>query len=267
MENIINTIYNIRYLDELSSQKTIIHKVHPLPKVLVTIIYLITVLSFDKYNISGLLPYILYPVVVSILSDMPILKILKRTFIMLPFIIGIGMFNPLFDKRPFISILGISISFGWISFITLIIKCSLTVTAGLLLISTTRIENIAKALRKLKVPKLFVTQFLLIYRYIFVLLEEVGKVIKAYNLRASFKKGISIKNSGSILGQIMLKSFDRAGRIYNAMIFRGFDGDYIFGKDDKINISSMLYLFIWGTFFIVIRFINVSELIGRWLIK
>ncbi len=263
MSNIIFSIYNIRYLDELSYKKTIIHKINPATKLLVTLSYLLAVLSFEKYDIIGLLPYVFYPVVIFILSETPFWEISKRLLGVLPFVIGIGIFNPLLDTKILISAGGVSITAGWISFVSIIIKCSLTVMAGLLLISTTGIEKIASALRSLRIPKIFVTQLLLTYRYISVLLDETGRVIKAYHLRAPMEKSISLRHSGSLLGRMLLRAFDRANRVYAAMILRGFTGEYDFRRSSKFSLGSALYLLLWISFFITARFFNIPQIIGR----
>ncbi|MHC1681476.1 MAG: cobalt ECF transporter T component CbiQ [Clostridiaceae bacterium] len=265
MPNIIKSIYNIRFLDVLASKKTIIHNLNPISKLLVTTIYILIVLSFDKYDISGLIPFVFYPMVIFTLSELPFFQIFKRTLIVLPIIIGIGIFNPFIDTTPYTVVEGISISAGWISFLSLLIKCSLTVLAGLLLIATTGIEKISSALRKLFVPKIFVTQLLLTYRYIYILLEEVARIVKAYYLRAPMDKGVRLKVSGSLLGQMLLRSFDRADRVYNAMMLRGFNGEYTFGNDNKTNIKSILYLVLWTTFFITARLLNIPETLGRFI--
>ncbi|WP_097026915.1 cobalt ECF transporter T component CbiQ [Clostridium peptidivorans] len=263
MANITESIYNIHFLDELATKNTIIHKINPSIKLLVTIIYLVVVLSFGKYNIIGLLPYVFYPIIIFILSEVPFSPIFKKSLIVLPFVIGIGIFNPVFDTKTYIIISEIYISGGWISFASLMIKCSLTVLAGLLLIATTGIEKIALVLRKLFIPKIFVTQFVLTYRYISVLLEETAQVIKAYHLRAPRRKGVSFKVSGSLLGQILLRAFDRANRVYDAMILRGFNGEYFFSADSRLSIGSIAYLFLWVTFFLIARFFNIPEVLGK----
>jgi cobalt/nickel transport system permease protein len=263
MANITSSIYNIRYLDELASNKTVIHAINPIVKLLVTVIYLVIVLSFGKYDIICLMPYVFYLAIIFGLSEVPFWELFKRSLVVLPFIIGMGIFNPIFDRRTYIVVEGISISFGWISFISLIIKCSLTVLSGLLLIATTGIEKIAVALRKLKVPKIFVTQVLLTYRYISVLLEEVERILKAYHLRAPMEKGVSIKASGSLMGLMLLRAFDRANRVYNAMKLRGFDGEYSFGIESRLTIWSIIYLFLWVIFFITVRFFNIPQILGQ----
>lgn len=263
MSKINNSIYNIRFLDEVAAKKTIIHKLNPVVKLLVTIIYLVFIVSFGKYDIQGLIPYIFYPIIIFTLSEVPFLKIFKRVLIVLPFVIGVGIFNPVFDTKTYIVVSGMAISGGWVSFISLIIKCILTVLAGLLLIATTGIEKISLALRRVHVPKVFVTQLLLTYRYISVLLEEVARIVKAYHLRAPMQKGISFKASGSLLGQMLLRAFDRASRVYNAMVLRGFNGEYGFEKKERVTKESILYLFLWVTFFITARFFNIPEILGK----
>lgn len=262
MLKIMKSIHNIGFLDELAYKKTLIHNLNPVVKLLVTLSYLVVVVSFDKYDVNGLIPFVIYPIVVLFFSEIPFSEIFKRFIIILPFIIGIGIFNPVLDKEVYNIAVGVRISAGWISFSSLILKSSLTIFAGLLLITTTGIEKIALALRRLFVPKVFVVQLLLTYRYISVLLDEVALVLKAYSLRAPMEKGVTLKVSGSLLGQLLLRTFDRANRVYIAMKLRGFNGEY-FAPNDKISMGSILYMFIWITFFIIARFLNISEIIGQ----
>ena len=197
------------------------------------------------------------------LAEIPFWPILKRALWTLPFIIGVGLFNPLFDRGVVISIGKIAISGGWISFIALMLKGILTVLAGLLLISTTGMENIGNALRKIGVPKIFVMQFVLTYRYITVLLESVGNVWNAYRLRAPMEKGIRYKIWGSLVGQLLIRSFDQAQRIYDAMTMRGFVGEYHTGKEKRLHLKDYCYSIGWIVFFVVARGINIPLLVGN----
>lgn len=131
MSNMVASLYDIRLLDELAEKKTVIHKIHPLIKVLTTILYLIIIVSFDKYELSGLLPLLFYPVIVIALADLPLVPLLKRMLIVLPLIIGIGLFNPLFDRSPLVVLPWIQISGGWISFLSILLKGVLTILASL----------------------------------------------------------------------------------------------------------------------------------------
>lgn len=262
MSNMRKALYNIRLLDELGEKKTIIHKVHPLAKLVTTIIFLITVLSYTKYEISALMPLVLFPVVLISLSQIPVRPIINRILIILPFVIGISIFNPLLDHMPLLYIGGITISGGWVSFISILFKCILTITATLILIATTGMNKITWALRILKVPKLFVMQLLLTYRYICVLIEVVMTTTTAYSLRSPFKRGIRFKDWGSLTGQLLMQTIERAHRIYVSMCCRGFQGEYNTDNNLKIKLNDIMYSILWILFFVVVRFINIPKLIG-----
>jgi cobalt/nickel transport system permease protein len=264
MTNIINSLYNMRLLENLAGKETVIHRLHPLVKLLTTVSYITVVVSFGRYEISGLLPFFLYPVIVFILAELPVKPLLIRLLLVSPFIIGIGILNPLFDHQIY-WLGGMAISRGWITFFSLFIKCGLTVTAALLLIATTGMDGLAKALRMLKIPRLFVLQLLLTYRYISVLMEEVILILRAYTLRAPKQKGIHRSVWGSLTGQLILRTFDRGQRVYEAMCLRGFTGDYHMGEDRGIRLQDLAYLAGWAVFFAVARICNISLLIGSWL--
>lgn len=262
MQKISNTIQNIRTFDDLANMDSFIHRLNPVVKLLTTVLYLIVVVSYDKYEISPLFMLLIYPMIVFLLSDIPLLPILKRLIFIEPFIIFIGILNPFLDNQT-ILIGGLMFSKGWLTLFSLIIKSGLTVTAALLLVATTGMDNIAIALRKLKVPSILVMQLLLTYRYITVLLDEVHNVLTAYSLRAPLHKGIKIKIWGSLAGQILLRTFDRASKIYVAMCLRGFSGEYKAKDNSKMKKADLIYLLIFCILFLLLRLINMPLLLEK----
>ncbi|MTI47103.1 cobalt ECF transporter T component CbiQ [Sporosalibacterium faouarense] len=262
MSTLKNSLYHLRLLDDLGKHNSFIHKVHPLIKLITTVFYLAVVISFERYDVSGLLPLIFYPMFIFLLGELPITPILKRLLIVAPLIIGIGIMNPLFDNSK-VLIGNIYISRGWITFLSILIKCGLTVTASILLVATTGINRIAEALRMLKVPKIFVLQLLLTYRYFSVLIEEVSIMIRAYSLRAPGQKGIHRSVWGSFTGILIIRTFDRAQRVYQSMNLRGFRGEYINGYNSKITFKDFLYLMMWCFFFTIVRIYNIPLIIDR----
>jgi cobalt/nickel transport system permease protein len=261
MPNIINSLYNIHYLEDLSNKKTFVHRIHPVIKLITVLIYLISISSFDRYEISGLLPFFFFPIFIFITGEIPVIPILKRVIYAEPFIICIGILSPFFDKNIFI-LSGITFSAGWLVLISIIIKCSMTITAALLFMATTGIDRIAMSLRIVKFPRIFVLQFLLTYRYITVLIEEVSRTMNAYALRSFSKKGVGIKSWGSLPGQILLRTFDRAERIYVAMCVRGFDGKFKTGFMKKPALKDYLFAILWISLFIFSRFVNIPDMLG-----
>jgi len=263
MADIINSVYKMRYMDEISLSQSPIHKLHPITKILVTLVYLIVVVSLGKYDFLSLLPLVLYPIVIFSLSDTPYGAILKRALYVSPLIIGVGIFNPIFDTQLVTLFDNIKLSLGWISFFVLVLKSFLCVMGALLLLATTGIEKVASGLWQLKVPKIFVMQLTLTYRYIMVLAEEAARLFTAYSLRAPGHKGVHLKVYGSLAGQLLLRTFSKAERVYIAMKLRGFDGEYPNTKNLSLKINDLIYIFLWCSFLIFARYVNLPIFIGN----
>ncbi|WP_258361191.1 cobalt ECF transporter T component CbiQ [Moorella sulfitireducens (nom. illeg.)] len=260
----MESLYNIRLLDELAEKKSIIHNVHPLMKVLTTGAYLLVTVSFNKYQLSNMLPLVFYPVIVMSLADIPAIPIFKRVLPALPLITGIGLFNLLYDKSPVLVLPWITIPGGWVSFLSILIKGFLTILAALILIATTGMTKIALALRIMRIPGVFIIQLLLTYRYIAVLLEEAGRIVRAYSLRSAGEKGIKFRDWGPLTGHLLIRSIERAQRVYRSMCCRGFAGEYHTGREKGINTGDILYFAGWSISFLIIRYFNIPAMIG-WL--
>lgn len=265
MSKIEASLQNVRLLDTMARGRTDIHKRHPVAKLLTTLVYLLVVISFDKYAIGRLMPLVLYPVVVAAYAELPFWPLLKRLLMVEPLIIGIGILNPIFDKNTF-PVAGLTLSMGWLTFLSIVVKSGLTVMASLLLVATTEMEKLGSALRILRVPKQFVLQLLLTYRYISVLMEELFRMYRAYSLRAPRQKGVNHSAWGPFAGQLILRTFDRAQRIYQAMVIRGFKGEYRTGTVQRLKKSDWVYMLGWSAFFILIRVCDIPQLLGSLLI-
>lgn len=177
------------------------------------------------------------------LGKIPAKIILKKIAVTLPIVIGISSLNLLIDY-----------SFNqMIVALLLVFKCICSITGGLLLIITTGMNNIAIGLRKLKVPQILVTQILMLYRYITLMIEYGYTIIFAYKLRTLSERGVSMKDFGSIIGQMLLKSFDRSENVHHAMKLRGFEGEYYSSTKSSLKKNDFIYLFIWIFLFTVVR--------------
>lgn len=261
LANMKLSLHNIRLLDDLARRQNGINQLHPLIKLLTTVLFLTVVVSFGRYEISSLLPLFVYPVVIFALAELPLAEILKRICWVMPLVAGIGIFNPIFDQQT-VEILGFPVSQGWLTFFSITIKCVLTVAAGILLVATTGIDKLGAAMRMLCLPSVFVLQLLLTYRYISVLGEELARMLRAYSLRAPGQKGIQRAVWGSFAGSLLLRSYDRAQRVYSAMCLRGFTGEYNTGGVAAVSRQDLFFLCGWGTFFIIARIYDLPLLLG-----
>ncbi len=262
MSKINHAIHEIHQMDQLASRDQWMNDVHPLVKLSITIFYIFIVVSFSKYDIIGLSAMVIYLILGFQLAELSFRESLWRLRVVLPLICLVGIANPFFDKVP-IDLGFIVVTTGTISMITLMLKGIFAVLASYLLISTTTIEKICYALRIIHIPTILVTQILLTSRYITLLLDEVNKITQAYALRAPRQKGIHFKAWGSLTGQLLLRSIERANNVYESMTLRGYTGDFHYIKENmQIRASDVIYFFVWLLILIVLRKIPIFYIIG-----
>lgn len=249
-------------LDRHGYQNSVIHELDPRAKIGATIIFIITVLSFGKSEISGLTPYLLFPLASAILGFVPFRLLFRQLVWALPFIALIGIFNPIFDRAPGGQIFSWQISSGWLSFFSILFKGILAISATIILIATTSFPKIIFALQELKIPHALTTQLILLYRYLFVLVNQAQSITQAKALRASGRK-TSLGVAGSMLSVLLTRTVDRGERIYQAMQMRGFEGELKMGSRNHWQSRDSIYLIGVTGFCIFFRFFPMAEIIGR----
>ena len=252
----------LRSFDAMAGRDSPVHRLDPRAKILVTLAFIVVVMSFDRHELSPLVPLTLYPIGLFALSGLPARPLLVLTAIASPFALMVGIFNPLFDTQPMVSLFGVQISGGWISFASIVLRFVMTVTAALLLIATTGMYRTCMALQRLHVPPLFVLQLLFVYRYLFVLGEEAASISRAVRLR-SFGRPTSIRLFGRLAGSLLIRTLDRAQRIHRAMLARGFDGSIRFLGTLRFRRSDTLFLLLSLAYFLSLRFFDAPALLGR----
>lgn len=265
MSKIGKAIYEIENLSDTAQKDIWLNNLNPTVKLFVTLLYISLTVSFPKYDILGVLSMALYPLVIFTLGDISFRTALHRLRFVLPIVAVMGIFNPIFDRETVATIHGVSINSGWFSFLTLMIKGILTVFATYFLIATTTIEKICYSLKKLHLPQIIVTQILLMYRYIFVLLAEVKKITLAYELRAPGQKGVHFKAWGSLVGNLLIHTFERAQSLYDSMCLRGYTSEFRIQGNVKIRAADIIFLLGTSALFVVFRIFPVFELVGKLL--
>lgn len=253
MSKITGTITEINRMDEMAARNTWLNDIHPLAKLTVTIFYIAVTVSFSRYRIEGVLLMAVYPAVLFVMGDISFFDSIRRMKFILPLVCMVGIFNPFFDRQPVVYIREFAVTTGMISMVTLMLKGILCVLASYLLIASTGIEGICYALRLLHVPAMLVTQVMLTYRYISLLLAEAGRIMDAYALRAPGQKGIHKKAWGSLAGGLLLRSMDRASSVYESMVLRGYSGEFYYGKKRNLKEQDLGYLSVWTIIFVVIK--------------
>jgi cobalt/nickel transport system permease protein len=143
------------------------------------------------------------------LSKIPASFFLRRLLFFEPFVVGIAALNLL---RPG----------GFLLFLILVLKSTLSLFAMILLANTTPFTALLKVLRNWGAPLLIVNVLALMYRYLFVLIDEAERMTRARHCRTFLSSRGRIWRAGaSVIAQMFLRSTERAERVYAAMIARG----------------------------------------------
>lgn len=265
MDKLAKAQHELRQMDELAAGSSVIHRLHPLVKLVVTTAYIALVVSFPKYDLTGLVVMLLYPVLAFQLADLRIRTCFYKLRVVLPLVCAVGLANPFFDRAPMLYLGNVSVSGGVISMLTLMMKGVFSLMASFLLIATTKIDALCAALRQLHVPQLITSLLLLTYRYISVLLGEASAMATAYRLRAPGQKGVHISAWGSFLGQLLLRSMDRAQELYGSMLLRGYSGEFFYCKPEQARGRDFIFALICIAAFIFARLVNVPQALGALL--
>lgn len=261
--NLERAIRSLGELDSLATGESWIHLLDPRAKTVTTLLFVFTVVSVDPYRIAQLLPFVLFPVATAARAEIPPNAILARLLIPLPFILMVGILNPLLDRAPVAVIGPLVVTGGVVTLLSLVIKGLLTVSAAILLAATTGMADIARGLGGLKVPRPLVIQLLFVHRYLSLLADEALRSVRARNLRSFGGRGEGISSVAPLLGTLLIRTFERSERIHRAMLSRGFDGEIRTLSARRLTGWDLLYTCGWGAAFLTFRLVDIPLLIGR----
>jgi len=253
-------IRELRAMEGLSSGATAVHRMHPLAKLLSTFTYIAIVVSFGRFELTRLAPYLFYPFIMMALAELPYRLLLSRVLIALPFSLFAGVTNVIFFRETAFEIRGVVVSYGVLSLVTILLKTYLCVMAALLLVASTPFTEITAQLRRLRIPVVFILVFEMTYRYIGVLAEEALSMTIAYRLRSGVKKSLDIRHMGAFAGQLLLRGFDRAERVHAAMRCRGYSLRRALPARRKFRASDALWIAAVCVPAVLFRFIRLPGL-------
>lgn len=223
--------------DRYHETESRLHRLDPRVKVTLTVLFILSnALLLDGAWAAFGLAWILL-LWANSLSALGMDFTFRRSLIALPFALAAAsaIFSPLgnplaeWHVGPLVLI---PTDYGLIKFASILVRSWLSVQAAILLVAVTRFPDMIHAFEHLRVPKILTTIVSFLYRYLFVLTDEVMRLLRAREARsatvAGQRSGRSVvwraKVTGNMAGQLFLRSYERSDRIYNAMLARGYTG-------------------------------------------
>jgi cobalt/nickel transport system permease protein len=209
------------------------------------------------------MPMFAYPLLVGARAGLPAGFLLRKVLVASPFALLVAIGNPFFDRAPMAAVFGHGISGGWFSFASIMVRFVLTVWSALVLLASTGIHPLCSGMERLGMPRIFGNQVLFLHRYLFVIAEEGLRLHRAATVRGA--STLRLVAYGSLLGQWLLRSMDRATRIHQAMRARGFDGQLHCFRRDRLGPPDILFVVAWSGFFFVARKWDLAVALARHL--
>jgi cobalt/nickel transport system permease protein len=265
MSRIDAALRDLRSLDALAVRDTPLTRLDARAKVVITLAFIVVVVSFDRYAVAALLPLAAYPVVLAVLGDVPAAPLVRKLLLAAPFAVLVGMFNPLLDRTPMLAFGEATVAGGWVSFASILVRFALTVGASLVLVAGTGMHALCAALAQLGVPQVLTAQLLFLFRYAFVLGAEAARMATARELRSG-GRALALSAYGPLAGHLLLRAFERAQRVHLAMVARGFDGELRTLRAQRWSSGDTAFVLGWCAFFVLARAVDLPQALGRLLL-
>jgi cobalt/nickel transport system permease protein len=226
--------------DRYQSGESPIHCLDPRVKVVVTVLFILSnVLLPDGAWLAFILAWGVI-LLISALARLGPGYALKRSVVALPFAMAAITAIFALPGRPiFAWEIGpwhlVGTDAGLIRFISIVVRSWLSIQMAILLTATTQFPDLMHALHHLRVPKLLVAIISFMYRYLFVLADEVMRLLRAREARSARPEGSKgggsvfwqARVAGNMAGQLFLRSYERSDRVYSAMLSRGYSGQFL----------------------------------------
>jgi cobalt/nickel transport system permease protein len=219
------------FLDHHSGIESPIHHLDARAKILVFFTLILVSVSCppNAFLLFGLLATTL--IGVALLARLPLGHLAKKILVVLPFLFLVTISIPFMKKDAVgggysLGLGGLSVSQSglWILW-NVVVKSCLGVFSIILLSSTTSFPQLIKGMEKLGSPRIFTILTSFMYRYSFILIDELYRMKRARDSRSFGGRWLwHSKVIGHMIGWLFLRSFHRGERVYLAMLSRGYNG-------------------------------------------
>ncbi len=194
------------------------------------------------------------------MAQLPLGEVLKRMGLANTFILFLWIFIPFSTPGDVIyRCCGLQItSQGIYEASLLTLKSNAAILTIIAFINTTPIPLLGHALSRLKLPSKFVLLFLLTYRYLTVIFEEFNRLMNAAKIRC-FTPQTNLhtyKTISYLFAMILIRSYERGKRVYNAMLLRGFDGKFYCLSESRLRKNDLLLSLVTISLLIISLFID-----------
>ena len=231
---------HVHFLDPYRPRSSPIHQLDPRVKLVLTIAFIFTAALTPPGAWAVYVLLLSVVLAVEVLSDLGVGYVLSRAVLALPFVLAAFPILFTISGPPLFSftIFGWTLTItqpGFERFVSIALKSWISVQMAIVLAASTSFPDLLSAMRAIKIPRMLVAIFGLMWRYLFVLADEALRLLRARAARSGQSEQTALKTGGSVAwrarvaggmaGSLFLRGIERSDRIYMAMISRGYDGE------------------------------------------
>ncbi len=220
---------------------SVLHRCDARVKLALLLVYLLTtaLLPIGAWIVYGLMGGILLVGVLA--SELPVAPLLKRSLILEIPILLVLLPQLFLQKGDYVALppfAGFHLRLSLVGLqrvASLLVRSWLSLQFAVLITAATRFEDLLAGMRSCGLPRILADILDLMWRYLFILIEEVGRMAQARASRSSANANSPKQAGGSLVwraqvtggmtGTLLLRTLERSERIYQAMQARGYDGE------------------------------------------
>jgi len=251
----------VDFIEKYAALDSFFHRREPRAKIICCLGLIIILLTTSPTAYIALGGYAAVLLAAMIASRAPLGYYLRRAGVILPFVVLVAIFIPFrraAGADDALDFMGITLSRqGLLIFWNVVVKAWLAILLLLVFSTTTSFARQLEGMASLKVPQILVMVAGFAYRYLFVLADEGLRMKRAGDSRGYHGRWLGQATAiGQIIGTLFLRSYQRAERIYQAMLARGYEGGVYPGAVERLKRADYLFMIASVGLFLTLRIID-----------
>lgn len=241
------------FLDKYAGLDSPVHRLDPRAKIISALAALVIVTSEPRGEIIPFGLYYMTMAVIILLSRVPLNYYLKRMLVVAPFILAAVILLPvslILTGQDIAS----DIDTAVFQPLSILLKAFWALLVLTVLTATERMHTLLAALRLMKSPAVFNVIVALTYRYIFILTDETLRTGRARESRLTGRpSGGLLALYGNQAALVFIRSWERSRLVYQAMLARGFEGNFPVYRKFSFTLKDCLIMIIFILLLLLIR--------------
>ncbi len=205
--------------------RSVVHRLAPEAKLAGLLGFVVAVALTSRHAVVAFAVYAALLALVVAAARLPPRLVLVRLAAIAPFV-AFALVLPFVGTGDRVEVIGLSLSRDglWAAW-NVIAKATLGATAGVVLAATTAVPDVLHGLARLHMPRVIVGIIAFMFRYLDVLLDQLGRMRQAMVARCHDPRWLwQARPIAASAGALFVRSYERGERIHQAMLARGFTG-------------------------------------------